>query len=231
MAIEDERGCGFRKVGGLYFVGAGLGLLCDRMPFTLTLCPVCGHGIKFSRGFQWVDWYQYAGEHRPCECPNLCPMCHPIEGRKMGLMWVGDKFYSPAEFMREAEEMGVSKRINSIPKNFVVGEDWILLAHKKAGDLDEQGKPTPAIFYGFKPHRVEMLIYESDCTPEMREKMAKRGITPVIVPDNDTDHPRVGRDKEYNIPTITEKEAGDTKGMIRRLENYVEGRQEGEQGE
>jgi len=35
MAIEPIRGCGFRKVHGLYLVGDAVGLPCDRMPFRI----------------------------------------------------------------------------------------------------------------------------------------------------------------------------------------------------
>ena len=47
--------------------------------------------------------------------------------------------------MREASKMGVSRRITAVPRDFVVGETWVLLGHRKAiekacsecGDLPE----------------------------------------------------------------------------------------------
>lgn len=30
MACEPKRGCGYRKVGGIYLVGGGIGVPCDR---------------------------------------------------------------------------------------------------------------------------------------------------------------------------------------------------------
>src|SRR5207302_7622776 len=55
VAVEAKRGCGYRKIGGLYFVGGGRGVACDRLPIPLDICPTCGHGIKQTRGFTWVD--------------------------------------------------------------------------------------------------------------------------------------------------------------------------------
>jgi hypothetical protein len=49
-------------------------------------------------------------------------------------------------------------------------------------------KPTPGIFCAFVPRAVELILKESDATPERREKEAKRGITVVAVPDDDRDH-------------------------------------------
>jgi hypothetical protein len=49
-------------------------------------------------------------------------------------------------------------------------------------------KPTPGIFCAFVPRAVELILKESDATPERREKEAKRGVTVVAVPDDDKDH-------------------------------------------
>ena len=217
MAIESERGCGYRKVGGIYFVGSGMTVQCDRLNYNLTLCPTCNSGIKFTRGYQWIDWFAYAGKHEGCHGDfENCPLCNPPEGRNYGLMWVGDKYYSPATFIREGNSMGISKRIYSVPKKFVVGEDWILLAHKKAGENDGQGHPTPAIFHAFQPQRIEMLLFTSDATEEMLEKLARRGITPVLVPDTDTDHKRVG----YKLPKVKDEQGKKPSEEVRRLDNY-----------
>ena len=50
--LEKERRCGYRKVGKLYVIGEGVPAFCHRLPIPLTVCPVCGEGIKFARG--WV---------------------------------------------------------------------------------------------------------------------------------------------------------------------------------
>jgi len=44
------------------------------------------------------------------------------------------------------------------------------------------------IFCAFIPKRVEKLIWKNQATPEELEKLEKRGITPVIIPDGDSDH-------------------------------------------
>ena len=204
MAIEGKRGCGYRKIGGLYLVGTGMAAVCHRLPFPLDVCPVCGAGIHFSRGFTWVEPRSLLGicpTAGSCKCPvDICPVYHPPAGRA-GLLWVGQKYYSPESFVREAEQMGVSKRIAQVPREFKVGETWIYLAHKHAvtnrtiektdlgfGVETDNPDSGPGIFYAFRPQHIEKLIRESDATDETIEKLNKRGITPVIVPDGDSDH-------------------------------------------
>ena len=53
--VEGKRGCGYRKPGGLYLVAAGRGRPCGLLPIALEACPTCGHGIKFSRSWTWVN--------------------------------------------------------------------------------------------------------------------------------------------------------------------------------
>lgn len=68
MASEAKRGCGYRKVGGLYLVSSGAGLPCDRLPFPLTVCPTCSCGIKPSRGWTWVEpGALFGGSHEGSE--------------------------------------------------------------------------------------------------------------------------------------------------------------------
>jgi hypothetical protein len=192
MFIEKERGCGYRKVGAMYLVGEGIPVNCDRLPFALLVCPTCGAGVKFSRGFTWIDWYEYAGIHKDCRDPYLCPICvPPKESDRYGLLWVGKRYYTPESFVQEAIEMGVSKRIAQIPKNLELGRTRILLAHPEAcenicpdnQDCDVKGKPKgPGIFYSFIPQRVEMIITkEQSEDKEYIEKLKRRGITPVVI--------------------------------------------------
>jgi len=214
MAVEAKRGCGYRKVGGLYLVGVGLGRPCDRLPFQLPeMCPCCGAGIKQARGWTWVngerllggDHYQNAANVPP-EPPLLCPedtcaVCRPGEflGEQCGLLWVGRQHYTPGSFVREALDLGVSKRISQVPKGLEVGRTWVLLAHPDAvppegkvefgQDPDTLPKPKPGIFYAFKPQAVEMIVTESEAEDAGKMgKLEKRGIRPVVVPDEDPDH-------------------------------------------
>lgn len=229
MAIELKRGCGYRRVGSLYLCGSGISIICDRLPFLLKYCPTCGSGIQFSRAFQWLDWGKYAGKHHMqetehlisakviCSCNLECSVCWPGERpQPYGLLWVGEAYYSTEHFISEALRMGVSKKIAFIPKELVLGETVVLLAHKKAiispapelyhsniipGASEENIKEdiavmerninpeySPGIFYAFIPTAVEMPIYSSEFTKEKGEELLKRNITPIIIPDGDLDH-------------------------------------------
>lgn len=154
MAIEAKRGCGYRKVNGLYLCGSGITISCDRLPFPIEYCPVCGSGIKFTRGFTWIDWDKFAGAHKDCKDKQLmCYLCVPnVHPQPYGLLWVGEAYYTPEHFIKEALEVGVSKRIPFIPKELKLDETVILFAHKKAimrqltgEEMDKQGYKLPAI--------------------------------------------------------------------------------------
>jgi len=205
MAVEQIRGCGFRKVGGLYICGGGQGMNCDRLPYELEVCPVCGAGVKFTRGWTWLDWWKYAGDHENCNDHRLprCVVCEPIaEEQPYGLLWVGEASYTPQAFVQEALTMGVSRRIAAVPKNLKLGETWVLFAYKKAIAIAEHitgsGDLRPgnfqvtefksAVFYAFRPTSLELLVWESEAKPEYLEDLAKRNITPIIIPDGDEDH-------------------------------------------
>lgn len=196
MAVEPKRGCGYRKIGGLYLVGNPGGFSCDRLPFPLTTCPTCGAGIKFSRGWTWVFPYNlFEGDHAPCYCKDRCPICHPLKmGEKAGLMWVGEQFYTPQTFVQEALTLGISKRIPAVPQGLQLGKTWVLIAHKKGALHQKEGRlfktvPGPGIFYAFVPTRVEKVVtYEDLANEQEMRKLERRGITPVPVPANDPDH-------------------------------------------
>lgn len=204
MPTELVRGCGYRKVGGLYLIGTGVVISCDRLPYNLPpACPTCGCGIKHHRGFQWINPKALFGNHQDqkkanCTDDVLCPMCNPAD-EPAGLMWVGNKFYTPQSFVAEAIKQGISKRIAHIPHGLVIGETLIYLAHRKAGLLKikektslnvdvEKNQSCPAIFYVFKPTRIEKLIWKSDATPELLADLKKQNITPVIISDDDKKH-------------------------------------------
>jgi hypothetical protein len=73
---------------------------------------------------------------KPDLCQNkLCGMC-PMNKANLpetaGLLWVGGKFYKqPEDFLAEAKDMGISRRLSAVPKNLVVGETVIFLAHRE----------------------------------------------------------------------------------------------------
>ncbi|MDI6852928.1 MAG: hypothetical protein QME75_04900 [Deltaproteobacteria bacterium] len=181
---EKRRGCGFRKPGGLYLVSDGPAAECCRLPLPLTVCPTCSAGIKPARGWTWVDvggLFPYAN---PCTSDTVtsCPLAAPRKLGRAGLLWVGEKFYpTPADFNREAREMGVSRRIPALPMGFVPGETWVLLAHRKAVFISNpETEYAPGVFYIFRPERVEYVV-RGDETPEQLQRLIDRGITPVKV--------------------------------------------------
>ena len=216
MAIESKRGCGFRKVGGLYLCGDGPVTGCHRLPIPLDVCPTCHGGIKQLRGWTWVLPVLLGGP-----CPSLsdtfdhqggwhcqaCAACSPeILGEKVGLLWIGDKFYSTKTFLEEASNMGISRRITAIPRGFKVGEHWVLLAHPKAVKRGESAVEvmgggftadlyTPGIFQVFKPTKIEKIL-DSDATPEQVKEWENKGVKVVVVPADDRDHKGSVYDKD-----------------------------------
>jgi hypothetical protein len=234
MAVEAKRGCGYRRVGGLYLVGGGLSAPCNRMPFALDRCPTCGAGVKFTRGHTWLQ-PDFFSVHEPekvitaagpgyvrataCRDEGPCPVCRNRNdfGPHL-LLWIGRAHYSPESYLDESRKLGVSRRIAAMPKGLVIGETWVLLAHLDAVPVEhptvctrckcfeaqhttmapvnghgvceefQAPKPTPGIFSAFIPRAVELILKQSDATPERIEKEKKRGVTVVAVPDDDKDH-------------------------------------------
>lgn len=203
---EKKRGCGYRVEGALYLVGFGIPVECDRLPYELSICSVCGAGVKFSRGFTWLDWFGFAGKHEGCRDKFICPLCDPREGDRFGLLWVGKKFYTPESFIKEAITIGVSKRIAQIPKDLKLGKTRILIAHPEAVtnicpisktpvnkkdchlcDLpdactEENKFKKPGIIYSFVAQRVEQIVSkEQSEDDEYIKKLEKRRITPIVL--------------------------------------------------
>src|SRR5262245_18293060 len=218
MASEPIRKCGYRKIGGLYLVSDGAGVPCHRLPIPLEVCPTCHGGVKQTRGWTWVepailgdncDWEaSSAASRRLIDHSVVCPACSPmLLGQKAGLVWNGTQFYTPAEFTREAAELGVSRRITAIPKGFKPGEHWVLVAHPKACPVTsvkpcDCGNPDgpdmhlescavyargAGIFHVFKPSRIEKILAD-DAPQEEVDKWEARGVTVVKLPANDKDH-------------------------------------------
>lgn len=195
--IEDrydkQRGCGWRKEGGLYMIGGSLMSPCGKLPIPLTVCPCCNAGIKPTRGFTWVGKALVMNAY----CLNekhaiTCRHCPPFDGSvdKLGLVWIGGSFYrTPDDFMREARDQGISRRIPAVPNDFIVGESWVLLAHREGmrnpdksdgSLLTDIPDKIPAIFSAFCPTHIEYIV-KGDESEEDIERMEKRGITCVRV--------------------------------------------------
>ena len=195
VSHEGKRGCGWRKVGALYLVGSDLSASCGRLPIPLETCPCCGHGFKPARGWTWVDAERLisACAGKQCnETAKTCSFCiidQIITARqtddmsRAGLLWIGEEFYPSAKhFEQEAAEMGVSRRINSVPHGFKLGETWVLLAHRNAIPEFKDGKLEfhPGIFRVWKPVAIEIIV-SGDEPDDVILDYEKRGLPPVKV--------------------------------------------------
>jgi len=162
MASEAKRGCGFRKIGGLYLTSEGMWVGCDRLPYELRSCKVCGAGIHLSRAMTEINPLELFGKHDrpsvnlPAEttteviCQDSfrpCKMCDPTSDPAY-IMLIGKKHYpTPEDYVREAMTLGVSKRIAQIPKKLKLGQTVIYLAHPDGiteeveEACDKHGKP------------------------------------------------------------------------------------------
>lgn len=200
---EGKRGCGYRKGGGLYLVSGGITMPCGRLPIPLVKCPCCSQGIKPSRGWTWVDADKLA-ESKVCGRASdciLCPLGEPLG--KAGLLWVGEKYYpTPGHFTAEAMASGVSRRLSQVPRDFHVGNTWVMLAHRKTcqercpgcserqilGLCDEcKGTGfvlTPGVFHLFVPTAIEYVVTDGESPAEL-QSLADRGFTLVRVHRDD----------------------------------------------
>ena len=194
--IEKPRRCGKRKPGGLYLRAEGTPAACCRLPIPLDVCPICGQGVKPARGWTWIE----AGGlllDQPCKLDEPCRACAlnpsnegpPLVG-KSGLVWVGEKFYrTPAEFIDEAREQGISRRLPALPHGWKLGT-YVFLAHRFA--IGGKGR---GIFALFRPTRVEYVVKGEETETEL-EALVKRDITPV----------RVIGVSGYEFPTLDDDE-------------------------
>jgi hypothetical protein len=188
IRFDQVRGCGTRKAGGLYLVADGPSASCGRLPLPLPVCGTCGHGFKPTRGWPWVTVPAAFLESESQACAEShcarCPLCPTRPEVRVGLLWCGEAFYAtPADWLREAAAQGISRRIATVPKGFVVGETWVLMAHRKAlMGVADGGEVTyqAGIFHTFRPTAIEYVVTGIE-TEEDLAALRKRGITPVRV--------------------------------------------------
>lgn len=213
MAVEAARGCGYRKAGGIYVVGGGVGEPCERLPIPLTACPWCKHAIvNKTRGFQWITAAAAMAGAKPCNpefthAHDRCPLCtttlmqeaEPTD--EFGLLFIGKEHYAtPQDWTAEANKLGVSRRLSAIPKRMVIGKTWVLVGHpeaatitvkvKKEGELAEveETSKVPGIFHAFRPTAYELIVTPSMKSQKWVKDLVKQGVTLVEVPENDPDH-------------------------------------------
>ncbi len=199
---EPARGCGYRKTGGLYLVGSTLGKDCGRFPIACDCCPTCGQGIKPARGWTWIEPDKIAGKCRHYNEPlsvrqqvrqgfpeTKCGACSfgPGEVGRAGLLWVGQQFYpTPGQFLQECHQLGVSRRINVVPRGLVVGETWVFLGHREVIENPSfahggiEPSRLPGIFAAFRPRAIEYVVSGQEHDDEL-ETLVARGFTLVRV--------------------------------------------------
>lgn len=185
--FETKRGCGYRKPGGLYLIGGSSSSPCCKLPYLLSVCRCCGQGVKPSRGFTWINSHLFSGciaigDNYCYGCPGAC------DDMRMGLMWVGEKYCpTPGDFAKEANFLGVSKRIAQLPKDVEPGKTWVALAHRKAVP-HYQDQPDgsvvvlcePGVFMFFKVQAVQYVVTGKESQDQL-ERLSKRGIELVDV--------------------------------------------------
>ena len=208
--VESKRGCGYRKQGGKYLISGSYFKACGKMPMPILPCPCCGGEIRLSRAYTWITT-DYTDKHPCMTCQaDGKPECVPFDGSagKMMLIRVGKAHYpTPEDFIKEANAMGISRRLNNgLPKDFVVGETWVLLAHEEACEKEVPYKPkelkegesielnitpkitteivkVPGIFMAFKPESVEYVVKGSESAEELA-RLEKQGYDLVhVVPE------------------------------------------------
>jgi hypothetical protein len=197
--VHDKiRGCGWRKPGGLYLMASGEWGGCGKLPFEFSVCPCCGRGVKPSRGWTWVELGELM-RHIPDACKfesegeasNQCEGCVLSDvvnyEEHVGLIWVGERHYpTVADFMAEAQDQGVSRRLSALPNDYVPGITRVLLAHRRAVLVGKaefgSGMPErrPGVFAIIRPHRIEYIM-KGDEDEEFLERLEKRDITSVSV--------------------------------------------------
>ena len=243
--METERGCGWRQIGGVYLVSGGGSACCDALPLELRTCPCCDFTVKDSRQMQGVHMGYLAGLMRGHVCHEDfegCPICKGVLAygdlkgslskkdlkklkkaglEKFYLMSVSKEYYTADAFLAEAAEQGISKRIspNSLPKDFVIGRDWVLLSHgetpfygkpnfkdcescdvesadcekcqaNKLGKLKMEPVLKRAIFYAFKPERLEIIMWKGTDAQTIAD-YEQAGYTVVLIertPENEARH-------------------------------------------
>lgn len=187
-----RRGCGVRKEGGIYlFFSAAMVHHCHRLPMPLPeACPCCGEEIRFLRSIRVISPFDMFGTcQKPtqtgevpvqCVCPLSCPICYPNPDEKAGLMWVGEKYYTPESFSAEAHAHGISKRIPAVPKQLKVG-DLVLFLHKKGWDRQGRDRVKPGIFMAARITEVQKVLTAKQAEDaQLVKDLEEAGVTPVV---------------------------------------------------
>jgi len=94
-----------------------------------------------------------------------CYYAHPEDSRSW-LHWIGNTYYSIEAFIKEARDIGVSRRVPEKALRKMKWGDTILLASK------EKGLKTPVVFGYFVLHKIQGVKFKMKDFPEhLQDKM------------------------------------------------------------
>ena len=103
-------------------------------------------------------------------------MCNPavVAGPEAGLLWIGQRNYTPLEFVLEAAERGVSRKLPAIARGLSF-DNYVYLAHKRAiAPQNGTSEYSQGIFACFKPTHFDLVIDDETDVPERALKLAER---------------------------------------------------------
>jgi hypothetical protein len=201
---QVTRGCGVRKVGGLYIFCEGKQSECYRFPMALPEeCPCCGEKLRQIRSIRIIDPHKLWGDctdvTHPCH-KYKCFVCFPP--KKAGLMWVGKEYYTPEHFVIEAGCHGVSKRIPALPVNLGIGDRLYFVHNEAFPRVDENMRKIEnraGVFFASTITAFHKIINEKQADDaEYINGLVESGITPVLEIEDGSDE--YTRTCEYNVP-------------------------------
>jgi hypothetical protein len=188
--------CGFtvnharsmQPIAGSYLAGQVRGHKCNE---NFLGCPMCYYATTYPLvkaeaarlaerlSIPWADQTEEMRNENADLSDKLLKLKAEL-AKPFYLMFVSKDFYSPENFIKEANEQGISKRVapNSLPKGFTVGKDYVFLAHQDVKLKD--GKRGTAVFYGFLPMRLELVLYKGTNAETIRE-YEEAGYTVVLL--------------------------------------------------
>lgn len=115
------------------------------------------------------------------------------------LMWVGANNYPTCDdFVKEAQDLGITKRVSKVPKGLIPGKSRVFLVH------DEGVKGDAVIFGYFTVESIEMLLEDiRDIPLELKGK-----VIPVSMTDVEKESSRGGgfRSEEEAMYLVSRKE-------------------------
>lgn len=189
LTQEKKRGCGYRHGGdrgfGLYLMGDMESMApCCRLPIPVTACEHCGQSPypnfgKPIRGLVRVNARWFNNAAKPPAIDDVfnesCALCIANNVTEdIGLMWVGAEHYpTPADFLREAQAQGISKRVSQVPEWAEPDRTVIGLVHpnvkfeaKVEGFANPYEFTVPAVFMVFRLRAIHVTVDSPDPVTE-----------------------------------------------------------------